>query len=292
MKWRFLAVDIDGTMVGPDSRVSRELGEAIRDARRAGLHVSLATGRCHGTSVDVWRQLDLPDPHEPMIVLSGAKICHPRDGRTLHCQAMDRRVACALADALGEQGHSAVAIVDGWGRDTEYYAAESDDIEDVRRRWLSRLGRPIRSAGRLSDHADLPPVLRMTALVPPERGDALERLLRQRFAETIELHTILAPNFGIIVVEAFAPGVSKWSAIRHLCDGLGIESVDVAAIGDDVNDLPMVRAAGLGATFHKAPDVLRQAADVILPDESLATFIEDLVDGRYDALDAVAARDE
>lgn len=289
MKWRFLAVDIDGTMVGPDSRVSGKLGEAIRDARRAGLHVSLATGRCHGTSVDVWRQLELPEPHEPMIVLSGAKTCRPHDGRTLHCAAMDPHTACALADALGEQGHSSVAIVDGWGRDTEYYAAESDDIEDVRRRWLSRLGRPIRSARRLAEHADLPPILRMTALVPPERGDALEAALRERFAETIELHTILAPNFGIVVVEAFAPGVSKWSAVRRLCDGLGIDSDDVAAIGDDVNDLPMVRSAGLGATFHKAPATLREAADLVLPDESLANFIEDLVDGRYDSLDAVAA---
>jgi phosphoserine phosphatase len=53
---------------------------------------------------------------------------------------------------------------------------------------------------------------------------------------------------------------AKVQALEELCAELGIGAHEAAAVGDGANDLPMIRAAGLGVALHAKPTVQAQAA--------------------------------
>ncbi len=62
---------------------------------------------------------------------------------------------------------------------------------------------------------------------------------------------------------------------------VGIEPGQVCAVGDDVNDIPMIRAAGLGVAMGNALPEVKAAADRVAPtqdDDGLVRVVEWLLD--------------
>jgi phosphoserine phosphatase len=57
------------------------------------------------------------------------------------------------------------------------------------------------------------------------------------------------------VAEPVLDKFSKLEALKTQCVQLGIEQKDVLAIGDGANDIPMLKAAGLGVACHAKPNV-------------------------------------
>ncbi|MFW6155577.1 MAG: HAD-IIB family hydrolase [Planctomycetota bacterium] len=281
MNYRLLALDVDGTLLGADGRVSRDAREAVAAVCEAGLGVCLATGRSYVETLPVWRQLPLKPPFEPLVLIGGALVSEPDTARTLYHLPMDRALAGEFADALAEQGYPAMAIVDAWRHEVEYYLVESGDARGADRRWFSKMDVTVRRVGRLGDVPDLPPPLRVSTVADADEAGPLAERLARRFGDRLKVHAILAPNYGVTIVEAFAPGASKFEALRYVGQARGIAPARIAAVGDDVNDVEMVAGAGLGAAMPTAPQALRDAADVRCP-ASLASFIHDLLDGAYD----------
>lgn len=60
-----------------------------------------------------------------------------------------------------------------------------------------------------------------------------------------------------------ARGVDKGAAIAGLIERLGLEREDVIACGDGLNDLSMIRYAGLGVAMANAQPEVKEAADVV-----------------------------
>lgn len=57
--------------------------------------------------------------------------------------------------------------------------------------------------------------------------------------------------------------VNKWSAISFLIDKLGIQSKEVMAIGDNVNDQSMLEKAGLGVAMGNSAPYIQKMAKVV-----------------------------
>ncbi|UCF09954.1 MAG: HAD hydrolase family protein, partial [Candidatus Bipolaricaulota bacterium] len=84
------------------------------------------------------------------------------------------------------------------------------------------------------------------------------------------------------MLEFLGTGVTKGHALRILCELLELPLAAVAAFGDNLNDLEMIQAAGLGVSMATAPGALRAAADHTTEDltEFLrATFRSDIQTG-------------
>ncbi len=274
MSCEMLALDVDGTLVAPDGRIPEEVVSAIRDAHENGVRIVIATGRTFVETIDVWRQLDLAGTVEAMVLIGGALVAEPQTGRTLYSRGIDWDVACEFSDALDRRGYSASAVLDPWRHGLEYLVTRGADFHQVRARWLDKM--PPSVTSRILDRLDPaepgPPPLRITSIIDPTDGPELEAELMQRFGDRLELHVIAAPNYGVTIVEGFAAGVTKWAALRYIAQSYELPAARIAAVGDDVNDLPMIRGAGTGAAMPNAQPVVKDAADVVV-NPSLAHFI-------------------
>jgi len=92
----------------------------------------------------------------------------------------------------------------------------------------------------------------------------LERELDSRCPGALSLHVIRSPRYRDWMCEIAPEGVTKWSGVLGVASAAGIDPGAVCAVGDDVNDLPMIRAAGLGVAMGNAsPEVLAAADRVV-----------------------------
>jgi hypothetical protein len=93
-------------------------------------------------------------------------------------------------------------------------------------------------------------------------------------------------------LEFVAPGVTKGFALRWLAHHSGIPLAATMAIGDQLNDLEMIRAAGVGVAMAGAPAVVQEAARLIAPpaeEDGVALIIEEWILAEPPARHAVAA---
>ena len=276
MTYRMLALDCDGVIAGPDNVVPPEIADAIVAAESAGLRICLATGRSFIETMPLWRQLHLAGPtFEPLVTLGGAMISDVPAGRTLYQQPIPRDLAARLADAMAEAGYCAMAIVDVWRHGVDYVVTDTGNIAEVDARWFAQMDVTVRRLASFDDDA-LPQTLRISAVVDPAGAPPLERFLKDRFDGQLEVHAILAPNYGVTIVEAFAAGANKFTGVRYVAQGHRIPASKIVAVGDDVNDIPLLAGAGLGVAMPHAPDSVKAAADRVAED-GLAAFVHSLI---------------
>jgi hydroxymethylpyrimidine pyrophosphatase-like HAD family hydrolase len=73
---------------------------------------------------------------------------------------------------------------------------------------------------------------------------------------------------------------SKWAALLHLARLWGVEASEICAVGDDMNDLPMLRGAGLGVAMGHADARILDEADHVTgsdDEDGVAMLIDDLL---------------
>ena len=283
MNCRMLALDVDGTLVGPDNVVTPEIRDAVKRADRAGIQICLATGRSYSETIGIWSQLDLGRECQPMILIGGALVSETDTGRALYHKPMDSEIACRFADALGAAGYCAMAIVDSWRYDVEYYLTDHGDLADAKSRWFAKMDVSLASVGSLSEVLlpdDGPDVLRISAVVDKDDGPSLAADLKTQFGDEINICSILAPNYNVWIVESHAARANKRTAIQYVSQAGGIPLSQVAAVGDDVNDISMLSSVALGAAMPQAPPSVIEAAGHVAQG-GLAEFIGQLVDGKF-----------
>jgi Cof subfamily protein (haloacid dehalogenase superfamily) len=263
MTYKLLALDLDGTIIGTDLVIPERVQTGIARLLQQGIYVTIATGRMFAATIPFAQQLGL---REAVICYQGAMVRHITSNTTLAHFPMPADAAAEAVTFLQERGVFTLAYVE-----ERLCFAQRTAALDM---YLAYHPHHV----ELQEVADFPQFVREnqpTKLLfvdqPEIIGPTLE-LLAPRFAgrlATIRSHAI----FG----ELTALGVSKGDALAALASQLGIAQHEVVAIGDQENDLSMIRWAGLGLAMGNAIPEVKAAAQAILPsveEQGVATAIE------------------
>lgn len=89
-KYKLLALDLDGTLLDPSSRVTKANARAVRLAQQAGVQIVLCTGR----NLKEARVFDsqLEAPADWALIANGAAVERVADGRQIAFDGLDRRM--------------------------------------------------------------------------------------------------------------------------------------------------------------------------------------------------------
>ena len=271
--FRLLAIDIDGTLVNREEELSPATREALARAGRAGIHVVLATGRRYSRTLHLVEPLGID---VPLVTASGALVKDPADHRTLYRAEFDRDVLCRALAVIDACGFEPVLCADTYTEGFDFYRARPDSRSPELAEYL-RLNR---GSGRIWPDlvADPPPgVFTLFAMGSRNAMIELEETLHRELPGRLSTHVLRSPRYTGFMCELMPAGVTKWSAIRRLASGWGIGDRQICAVGDDVNDIPMIRAAGLGVAMGNALPPVKAAADRIAPsqqEDGLAQVVE------------------
>lgn len=277
MRYRLAAIDLDGTLLDSQSLVPPRNRAALQRAHDAGLKIVLCTGRSYTETRPIIEQIGLD--LDATVTVGGALLTDVATNTTIESHGIAQPVATAALDWFRERGYAVL-----WLHDTAQAGFDGYAIAGPRRhpaidRWLSLTRCVMREIDRPPGFEH--PPLRLTIIDEAAELDALSADFRPAFLDRMTHNIIHVPAYGFTVIESFAAHVDKWTGILRLCERWRIDPAATAAIGDDVNDIPMLRAAGRAAAVENARPEAKAAAGRVVAsnaDGGVAEFIESLLE--------------
>ncbi|WP_428936974.1 HAD-IIB family hydrolase [Fontivita pretiosa] len=274
-RYRMIAIDLDGTLLCPQGTVRPRTKDAVHRALDAGMLVCFATGRNFTESRAV---LSAVAHFDCAVFVSGAMVIDTRHRITLHRQAMQPTLAAEVCDELEAAGHAALALQDESATGIDYLITDGIEINESTARWMQATQAVWRRVPNLGKYRH-EHTIRCGIVAPPEQVEQVRQRLARRFNGRAFCHSIHVPPQNVQVLEVFDPSVNKWEGIMHVARRHGIAAEQIIAIGDDINDLHMIRNAGLGVAMGNARPQVQQAAQLVIgsnQEEGLARFLEEL----------------
>jgi hypothetical protein len=246
-KIELIALDLDGTLLTGEKRITSVCADILADARRTGAKVVLATARPPRSVEAFYRQLDL---QTPAIYYNGALVYDPSGHQVLLHRPIPADIAAGVVRLARQRCPEILVsgeIMDRWCTDRvdDRYLVES-----------ARLAGPDTIAP--IEHWLTEPLTKLLLLGEPEKVAALAEQIARSFPHQVAM--VRTEGFGLQIMHAT---VSKVQALRTVAAELGVQREAILAIGDNVNDVEMLRWAGVGVAVANAAEPALEAADFV-----------------------------
>ena len=246
MEYRLMAVDMDGTLLNPDSEITPYTLRTVKQAVAKGLKFILCTGR---PLQGVKKYVDRLGLDCPVITYNGAVIAHSTTGEILYSQLMGTEEARRVYNLAKEK--NTMFII--WSQN-QLYASEISE--------KSAFYEGITTA-KATLLEDFEAVLAqgITKMLWYDDPDTLDKWTEELTGMGFEETTFVKSRAYFL--EFFSNKTSKAVAMAKLGEYYGIRREEMIAAGDQTNDLPMIEYAGLGVAMGNAVESVKAAADLI-----------------------------
>ena len=275
---RMIAVDMDGTLLGADGKVSARNLAAVRMAEAAGAEVVVATGRRHSYAMRVLRGLGFRD--DAVLVSSNGAVVRTvgeeTGSRLIEKMHMAPEAVTMLLGLLREFRNALVVTFDKLGADGEdargaLVVEELADLHNSIGKWMEANEPYIEHVLPIEEslkRGDAPIQMMLCGTVERMRK-AEARLVEDprvaavgevRTSGLIQLNRTEYPERNLSILDILPAGCSKGAALLRLAAMRGIEAAEMMAIGDNWNDLSMLEVAGYPVLMGNAPEDLLEFA--------------------------------
>lgn len=265
---RLIAVDIDGTLVRSDGKVSLRTRISLWRAQRAGIAIAIATGRPPRFAERFSRSLWL---NGPVISSDGAMATDKPGGEEILNEPFESQALSWLLSYVRERGLYFHV------QDKEGVAVEKSCSEEAKKLLRSRLHArvPIKIVPDNSLEDDPNRVLKLCLKCDRSASSGIMRDLNS-LANGKFRPVRTSPSY----IEITKGGVSKGAALEVVCGKLGISLDRVAAVGDSANDIEMLQTVGIGVAMANASPELSLAADRFTysnDEDGVSSFIYEVI---------------
>jgi Cof subfamily protein (haloacid dehalogenase superfamily) len=267
MEYSILAVDLDGTLLNKEHEIDHESVDAIHEYRAKGGKVVICSGRTALSTRWIAETIGITDP---IVALNGAVI-QAHNGNIIERFHFEQKTLPSFLDFCLTHGVYA-----------HFYEGESILVPEENHwndSWVEKNILPLqRSSGnpdvcqQYRDQCSVQlvtdfnhylgnnnPIISKIAVFHEQ--DSLYEFSKKFAEQSIDYEVSTSLNYSNL--EISPKGVSKAESITRLAAQLGIPLSKVAAIGDNYNDMKLLKAAGLGIAMENAPEKVKEAADVL-----------------------------
>ncbi len=245
---RLVAIDLDGTLLNSHKELPSGTAEVFMEARRAGLLISIVTGRNACSVRALGKVLSFSGPHAS----SGGALVSGNGGRPVFTRHTLRR----------EDTRQIVEICRRWNL-TLFLQNDKRILMENGDRYLAEVSRPYYPCAPQACQ-DILAGLHFKPLKATIYGEPKDlEGARLDFARCDG--SFNATTAGEEDIEITSAGVNKGSALREISAVTGIPHQNIMAIGDSPNDLSMFREAGVSVAVANALPEVKEAADIIAP---------------------------
>jgi Cof subfamily protein (haloacid dehalogenase superfamily) len=251
-----VAIDVDGTLVNSENRLTEGTKAAIRDVLAHNIGVTLVSGRARLTMDPFVKELNLT---LPFISSSGAHIIDPVSNKTLYYHAMPTEVLSMIVQ-YAREAHAPIIF-----QESDRIAYEGSEQE------LRHLSEEYKIDITVSDefkahfirvddilHAHMEPT-KVYMCQDPAIVQGIEAKLKQHHLPIYMTYS--APPY----LEITSIHATKGEAIQRLAAQLNIDLKRILAIGDSRNDLSMFEVVGKRVAMGNAVPEVKAVADLIAP---------------------------
>lgn len=252
MKYKIIALDVDGTLVNHAGELSDKVREAlVRAQRDFGLRVVLASGRPTAGLGELCKMLELDRYSGYLMPYNGGQVYNARALKApIATYALPDEIIPELYALSREYGLSILTY-----NDTELLTETPDNPYVQKEIGITKM--PTRQLTHFVD--EVPKGLPKCLIVGEAEAIAtLEPIARERFRGRVDAFRS-NPHF----LELVPAGVNKGNSLARLLERLDYDRSELIAVGDSFNDLEMIQFAGLGVAMANANETIKTCADYV-----------------------------
>lgn len=267
MKYRIIALDLDGTLTNSQKKVTPRTHDALAKAMEQGVVVVLASGRPTYGIEPVADVLGLDKKGGYVLSYNGGKIVEWRTKKELYANHLPQDVLPLLHRYACEHGFALLGYVG------TNILTEMPDDQYVQEEARINTMHVCKVDNLLDALPDAPTKLLMTGN-PAALVEAEQQLL-DIVGQRMDLFRS-APFF----LELVPKGIDKALSLQRLLSHLKLSPEDLMAFGDGYNDLSMLRFAGMGVAMANAAPEVRASADFVTAsndEDGVAVALEQLM---------------
>jgi Cof subfamily protein (haloacid dehalogenase superfamily) len=246
--YQLVALDVDGTLLNSQHRLTSEAQDAIQQAKEHGAHVCLATGKL---LISVHYLINALQLAGPQITCNGAALMNSESGEVITSWPIDSTTCQASLTAIREIAPD--QAIAWYTANAIYTDSPPGDLDTILAAYHEP---PLHHVARLDDQ--IPPALKLLMTGDPSHLARLRDELTTRLGNRATVMRTTAD-----FVEIVSPHVSKGAALSALAQRLGIARANIVAIGDGENDLSLFEVAGVSIAMANAMPELKRHADAI-----------------------------
>jgi Cof subfamily protein (haloacid dehalogenase superfamily) len=251
-----LVIDIDGTLLNPEGVITPYTRSAVQAAQQAGIVVTLATARRYFNTVKIIDDLGLTGP---IILYDGALIVKHPKATILSSRPLQADIAQEAVNILAH--HDIQPVVHPNETLAEEIWTGPVELDNL---WIDAYFTAFPQRMRRMPYEHLctghPDPLRVVAFTAEETiRDVLPEISRLNCTWT----TIHRGSYNSAELVVMDKGCSKASAVTTLAESSGIPLQEVMALGDNNNDIEMLKIVGWGVAMGQAPESVKSAANTV-----------------------------
>jgi 5-amino-6-(5-phospho-D-ribitylamino)uracil phosphatase len=290
-RYRMLALDVDGTLLDPQGTLRQRTVAAVTRAAQAGILPVLCTGRRYRRARPIAEQLRL---NSPLVCNSGAIVKDPNDGRTLWRADFDAALTERVLALFQRHAEPAVVFTDRAEHEPDFIVKEyptgrapfDDYVTQNQPHVAIDAAWPWSAVDDSNRDNGSPPATLFHLFAIGTHGAMLDfqKKVHCELEGQVQTFVQRSPRYVGFMCEILRHDAGKWAAILHLAERWGIAADEICAIGDDANDIPMLRSAGLGVAMGHARREVQDAAGWVTgshDEDGVATLVDQILRQRH-----------
>ncbi|MBS9336697.1 Cof-type HAD-IIB family hydrolase [Fructobacillus papyrifericola] len=255
-KIKLISIDIDGTLLNDNREITPAVKAAVQLASEQGIYVVITTGRPATGVKKVIEELGLVSENQYVITHNGGMAQSTDHSKMVYHESLPWELFKEAEAFAMTQG----AYLQIESDEYAYTMAREQNVFVSQENYVVQL--PLKVVDSIADMQAVPFV---KAMLIGEKDfiDGVQKKVPEDLLEKANVVRSTPNNLEFMNRDA-----SKGAAMLALAKELGIEKDETMAIGDQENDVTMIRQAGIGVAMGNAVAMIQEAADVQTTDNN------------------------
>ena len=261
MKYNSIFIDVDGTLITDDHHVTHENINAVQRALDSNIDIILCSGRTPVSLFSMAEQLNYTPKY--LIGFNGGSIL-TANGEALYKNTLEQEYAQEIVSyieqhpiCVGVYIESDIIIVKNPPKELRSIMDKRITRISVQKNEKITVDNPVMKIMAVGNHEDL-------------------KVIYDYYRDKVNDRFVMAFTHGHIL-EFIPIGVNKGAAIQWLCNHTGADIKNTVAIGDNYNDIEMIKKCGFGATPQNGVDAAKEVADLVTANTNNNSAVAELI---------------
>lgn len=256
--YKLIAIDLDGTLLDDNKTIPEENVLTLRDLIDRGYEIVIATGRRYLEAKELIKDID-----RNLVILAnnGNIVRNMQDDKLIIKKYLNMEDFRKLVHESKKRGLHPLILVDDFENGIDIIV-ETGSASHFHRVYISRAKNRYRE---VKDYLNMEDVNILSVAYAGSRKDMEElyNYINERYPNVYKTHLMENINLAEALLEIMNPLGDKWFSLLEYARERNITQSEIIAIGDDNNDIEMIRNSGCGIAMKNGSNQVKEVADMV-----------------------------